>query len=153
MKSAALGAIAGLVATVPMSAWMWFASKRGWLVEQAPQTVTRRSSQQATGRKPAAQKLDVLTTAVHLGIGGALGALFGVLVGRRTPGAVASTVVGVGYGLFVWVASYAALLPAVDLMPPPSSDHRRRPQVMVVAHVIFGSVLGALVSVARRSVR
>ena len=147
------GALCGLAATLPMSLWMWLASKRGWLVEQAPQTVTRRTTEQSTGKRPPPKALDLMTSAVHLGIGAGLGGLFGLLVGGRRISSPVAGALGVGYGLIVWLTSYAAILPAFDLMPPPTHDQRRRPQAMIVAHVIFGGVLGVLVSVVRRSVR
>jgi len=49
------------------------------------------------------------------------------------------------------VVSYMGWVPAVGLMPVATRDEPRRPVVMVLAHGVYGAVLGALVG--RRSRR
>jgi hypothetical protein len=47
------------------------------------------------------------------------------------------------------VVAYWSVLPGLDLMPAPPEDQRRRPAVMLLAHLIYGSVLGLLVGRSR----
>lgn len=91
-----------------------------------------------------------LATMNHFGFGASCGALFAVghaLVARRVRPPVLGTVAaGVGFGTMVWAVSYAGWVPALGVMPRPTRDRFGRPASMVVAHWIFGGVLGALVA-------
>jgi uncharacterized protein DUF6789 len=140
------GAAAGLVATLGMSAWMLVAQRVGWLSQQPPEKITHESIRRTTGVAPSGTSLDFLTALMHLGIGAGMGAAFGVIAPRRLA-AWAVSLLGVGYGLAIWLINYGHILPDLDLMPPPSEDERRRPQVMVVGHVVYGALLGATLSV------
>lgn len=87
------------------------------------------------------RRLDVATTVMHFGYGAGCGAVFGLAAPRfQTRGA--RGLVGLGFGAAVWAASYAAWIPALGLMPTPPKDQPLRPTVMVLAHLIFGALLG-----------
>jgi hypothetical protein len=50
----------------------------------------------------------------------------------------------------VWGASYAGSIPAVGILPPPDDDRTDRQRTMVIAHWIFGAVVGIVVAARRR---
>ncbi len=87
---------------------------------------------------------NALAVVLHLGVGAAAGGLFALLRGRlRMP--VAPALQGLAYGVVVWLVSYMGWVPAVGLLPVATRDEPRRPVGMVVAHGVYGAVLGALV--------
>ena len=141
------GSWAGVVATLFMSAVMLGAGRLGLMGEQPPERIGGR----ILGRLDpfhSEEERDVAGSALHLAIGAGLGVVFGLLrrfaPGMRLPGT------GVIYALGVWAASYAGVLPAVGLMPPPHRDRPGRPVAMIAAHVVFGIVLGRLMRPGRR---
>jgi putative membrane protein len=138
------GALAGALATVGMSLFMLLARRLGWLTEQAPERITRRSIARATGRPPRGATLDALTGVAHLGFGAAAGALYALIFRRGRGPSVPVPVIGALYGTFIWLASYWAILPALGLMPMPPRDERQRPLVMLIAHWIFGGLLALI---------
>jgi hypothetical protein len=137
------GAWAGMVATVPMSAWMLVAQQGGFLGQAPPRKIVRRLL--GKSRVPWGWRRDhrLTSTLGHFAFGAAAGALFGAVVPRKL-GRPTRTLLGSGYGVAIWAAAYAWLLPALDLMPPPRRDRPGRPRAMLLAHVVFGAVLGAL---------
>ena len=142
-RSLVTGAFAGTVATLPMSALMLAAQRAGLLTQQTPERITELSIERTAELDVEGRRLDALAAVAHLGFGAAAGALFAVIVGRRF-GAPVAGVVGIGYGLLIWLVAYKSTLPKIDLMPPPSLDQRRRPETMIAAHIVFGGVLGTL---------
>src|SRR4051794_7390136 len=139
------GAAAGIVGTLVMSVWMLVAQRAGWLSQQPPKKITHESVRRTTGARPSFGSLALLSAVVHLGIGAGAAMLYALMTPRRLripAGAAAGTVAG----LLMWVTSYVKLLPALDLMPAPTDDERRRPQAMIIGHVIYGAIVGALVS-------
>jgi hypothetical protein len=141
---AARGAIAGTLATLPMSVLMLAAQRAGWLTEQPPERITAVSLKRTAGDSPDGLALDALTAVVHLGVGAAAGAVYGAMVEPLRPERVPPAAWGAIYGSLFWALSYVALLPALGLMPPPARDERRRPPVMLASHCVFGGVLGVL---------
>ncbi len=142
--AALVGAGAGAAATLVMSMVMLPARWLGLLGTQPPRRVTDRlldaAGKGATTPEPARR---VGTAIVHLGTGAIGGALFGlarVLTARKVPAAV----IGPAYGAGVWSAAYVVAAPAVELFPPPWEDRPARPQVMFVAHLVFGFVTAVL---------
>ncbi|MBA2381393.1 MAG: hypothetical protein H0V73_04705 [Chloroflexi bacterium] len=133
-----------MAATLVMSMVMLPARWLGLLGTQPPRRITDRLLA-ASGRGNSTPELArrVGTALVHLATGAAFGALFGlarVVTPRRVPAAV----VGPAYGAGVWSAAYVVTAPAVELFPPPWKDRPARPQVMLVAHLVYGFVTAAL---------
>ena len=146
MNRAASGALAGLAATVPMTAVMKLAQRAlpaGERHPLPPRRVTMRALRKV-GVWPHVHLGETdrrgLTLAAHYGYGTAAGTVFGFLAPRNVPDAVAA---GVGFGLLVWAGSYLGLLPALDLHPPVTRETPRRNAMMIAAHVVWGAVLGA----------
>lgn len=143
------GAGAGLVATVVMSAVMLAADKLGATPQPPPQRITDHLLHRAGSRPPPPLRR-ALGTAAHVGFGVGAGAAYAALQGSgRLPGP--PTASGVGYALGVWATSYAGWIPALGAMPPPDEDHPGRVRTMVIAHVVYGAVLGGLVGRGRSS--
>lgn len=144
VRAVNLGALGGLVATAAMSVVM-LAAREGGLMGRLPpheiasKTVARTGLSDdvdADGREAAGW-------AGHLAFGAIAGALFaGLRALLRPPGS--GVVHGVLFALGVWLVSYQGWIPALRLLPPASRDHPERPAAMVAAHVVYGTVLGAI---------
>lgn len=139
------GALAGLLATVPMTLVMELLHRQLPRHERhslPPRTVTMQVAR-ATGQYQQldkAQRLG-LTLASHFAYGAITGSAYAPLARwlrlPLVPG-------GLGFGLLVWLISYLGWLPAVGLFPPPHREAPRRITLMIAAHVVWGLALGAL---------
>lgn len=137
------GAIAGTLATVPMTLFMYAMDR---LVpheegnELPPRQITEELAER-TGTKENAQEttLDLATQATHFGFGAATGAIYGSLAGRIP---LPPTVAGVGFGLAVWTASYVGALPRLGLQRAPDRRPVWRNATMIAGHLVWGAVLG-----------
>jgi len=136
------GAVAGLAATGPMTAWMLSAHRAlpgheryALPPEQITSVMLRRSGFEVP---PLGEAKHLAATSVaHLGYGAAAGGLYGGLAGR---GGAAT---GVMYGLGVWAGSYLALLPSQKILRSATEHPWRRNALMIAAHVVWGAALGA----------
>ena len=79
------GAAAGLAATAAMSAFMWGAQRAGFVGEQAPKLVMRRSLE-AVGEHPSGCRLRAISFVAHFVFGAAAGAAYGALSERLPSG-------------------------------------------------------------------
>jgi len=129
------GVAAGLVATVAMSTFMVAAERAGMMPGLPPRRIVDRF---APGLgEPAA---DVATVVSHAGYGAVAGAAFGsVAAGRRWV-----VPAGTAFGVLLWASGYEGWVPLANVLPPAHRDHRGRVITMVSAHLVYGSVLGAL---------
>lgn len=144
------GAIGGTAGTVAMSAVMVAAEKRGWLGEYPPRLIAGAALDVGGPHARGGRTRDVLAVAAHVGFGIAAGALFGVLHRRLRP-PIGPALHGAVYASLVWGLGYKGGIPALGIMPPPERDRPGRPAAMLLAHWVFGSVLGAVLD--RRSPR
>jgi hypothetical protein len=139
------GAAGGVVGTAAMSGFMLGAHRAGLIGKQPPQKILEHALHRA-GIAPRHVDKDTrkaLSTIDHFAFGAAAGGLFGAFraaTGMRRHAALE----GVAFGSLVWLVSYAGWVPALGIMPPPHRDRRGRPTAMVVAHWIYGGVLGAV---------
>jgi len=142
------GALAGLAATIPMSGVVALGYATGLIANPPPRGITanvkRRLGLGAHERSP---QFNLTWMAAHLGYGVGCGVVY-ALVRPLLPTAALPT--GLLYGLLVWGSSYLGALPALDLYPPPQHDTPTRAKLMVVAHLVFGAVLGLLVGSPRQ---
>jgi hypothetical protein len=142
----AVGALAGLAATVPMTAVMAGIHRLLPRYERyplEPYRVTTRLARRAgvSGRLSRRQR-EAAATVAHFGYGAAAGAAF-VPLAARLP--VPLALAGAVFGLLVWAASYAGWLPALGVLTPPDKQPRRRNALLVIAHVVWGAAMGWLV--------
>jgi uncharacterized membrane protein YagU involved in acid resistance len=144
------GARAGLCATLAMSLLMAGLQRSGALGRMPPRTIVRRSlAKLGIGTRSAPSTEKALSTAAHFAFGATQGALYALLseAAAHTPASRASrpsAATGVPFGLLVWAANYAIGLPALGIFQPPSRDRPGRPTSMILAHVVYGYALSAV---------
>ena len=136
------GAIAGAVATVPMSAVMLAAQKAGALPKQPPEEIVDSALDAADVEVDEATS-NVLATLNHFAFGASIGAGYSALR-RATSERGDAAVVGIAYALAVWFASYQGWVPRITPLPRATDDREDRQAVMAGAHVVYGAVLGVL---------
>ncbi len=128
-----LGAIAGAVATLPMTATMRAIHRRLPKQERYP-APPRELIDSAAGDLPDAAARD-LTLAAHYAYGAATGALIAAVVPRPSRAA------GAAAGVAVWAASYLGWIPAAGLLKPATEHPARRNFMMIAAHLVWGTAL------------
>ena len=148
MRAATQGLISGTIATLGMSLPFYIFKKSGLQGEHPPKRVMQ-GLIKAIGETPDEPKLSVLTAVGHLGFGMLAGSLFAAvrekLGSKRQP-----ALVGAAYGLGIWALSYKGVVPALRFMPPPEKDRPGRVFSNVLAHLVYGSLLGIGVSQAEK---
>jgi hypothetical protein len=144
VRDLANGAIAGLLATIPMTVMMLLAQRRLPARERyrlPPKKITAELAKgvgaESLRHDPA---LTVVSGAAHLGYGAVAGSLFTAALGdtSRDP------LVGMTYGFGVWAISYLGLMPALGLHEPATDHPWRRNLLMIAAHGVWGSSLAGL---------
>jgi hypothetical protein len=141
MRSPIAGALAGFLATLPMTAVMHAGHRRLPETERypmPPRLIIERVTAELGGEDAQRQ----LTALLHYAYGAASGAVYGCLsdgTGGRTGLATGTT-----YGLLVWAASYLGWIPAVDILHPATRHPRDRVAIMLAAHVVWGGGTGLL---------
>jgi hypothetical protein len=142
------GAVAGVAATVPMSGVMLGARRLGMLPVLPPEDITDRATARA-GAHVDEETSDAMSVVSHLGYGAATGAAYRLAVPQRLQGMPT----GVAYGLAIYAGSYLGWLPALRLRPHDQGRRNAPTAVMVLAHAVFGAVLGlASARATRRTV-
>ena len=141
MKRLLRGALAGGLATAPMSAVMMGAKQLGLVGGMPPEKITAKFLNRGGIRRSEVQQ-DVLATLTHFGFGAAAGAAFGVVAPRRL---IARVPLGMAYGAGIWGVSYMGWVPALGIMPPADRDRRDRQMVMLASHLVYGTALALLV--------
>ena len=127
-----LGAVAGFVATLPMSIAM--RKLHGSLPEEErypapPRELIDSTTEEAVPEEPAR---DLTIVAHHL-----YGAATGALVAAALPRAGA--VSGAAAGVAVWTGSYLGWIPTVGLLRPATDHPERRNGMMIAAHLVWGA--------------
>ena len=144
MRKLVRGAIAGAVATVPMTLVMVTLFRR-LPPEQRyplpPRLITEDIAERA-GADPVMDDpaLTRATLAAHFGYGAATGALFPLIARRRYPLAL----IGPGYGIAIWAASYLGWIPALRMLPPATRQPVERNALMLTAHIVWGAALAGV---------
>ena len=145
MKELLKGAVAGLIATVPMTLAM--KAMHSQLPEEEkyplPPRLIVENAAERTGVEEELDETDQfqLTVASHFAYGAATGALYNGAL--RLANIQPTAVNGVMYGLGVWTLSYLGFLPAVGLLTPATEHPARRNALMIASHVVWGATLGA----------
>lgn len=136
--------LAGTLATVPMSLFMLAAhrflpGKQRYALP--PEVITAEVSRRSRARLHWNKKVLVGSTLLsHFGYGAAMGALYTPL--ERTS-FLPAPVRGTLFGLGVWASSYLGLLPLLRFRAAGHREPGHRNLMMILAHVIWGSVMGA----------
>lgn len=130
------GLLAGVAATLPMTAVIAAGRAAGWLGTPPPEEITANAAARGkVGDELSPPAFDVAWFAAHLGYGGLCGAVYSSLRSHLPASDLAA---GLAYGLAVWAVSYGGLVPALGLYPSPRRDLPSRIAVMIAAHAVFG---------------
>lgn len=146
------GAVAGLLATAPMSAVMlsWHRKLPWW--QQGPLPPDRLTTRvlDSIGLKKLDEKgHQPLTWISHFGYGAASGSFYPIM--GRLP--LSPLVKGMLYGLIVWTGSYLGWIPAAGLLEPATEHPKQRNLLMIVAHLVWGATTAALFDLWNREPR
>jgi hypothetical protein len=140
------GAVAGMIATAPMTMAMEGMHSQLPAPEQyplPPAEIVEQVSGEPVGRAPMGRGEGAAASlALHFAIGAAGGAIYGPLASRLHPDPIVG---GVTFGLAVWTTGYLGLLPALGILRPATEHPPRRNALMIAAHVVWGAALGLLV--------
>lgn len=136
------GAIAGSVATVPMTISMLI----GWRLLPGreryplpPREITQDLAKRlGIGDRLTDGQLTAATMLSHFGYGAFFGSTY-ALMEKRVP--LRSGAKGVLAGLMLWVASYLGWLPALGILKPATRHPWRRNVLMILAHIVWGLTL------------
>jgi hypothetical protein len=142
MEPLARGALAGLVATVPMTAVIGAGRAAGLMGTPPPVEITENIAEQA-GQDPDRQSPEFQTAwlAAHVGYGTACGAIFSAI---RPVLPRSDLVAGLLFGAAVWGVSYISLMPSLNLYPSAEDDSNQRQAVMIAAHAAYGTALASV---------
>ncbi|HEX2997697.1 MAG TPA: DUF6789 family protein [Anaerolineales bacterium] len=137
------GAMAGLVATIPMSISMligWSLLPRREKYHLPPRLLTEEIAERAgiEGRMSEAE-LTSASVLSHFGYGALAGSTYALLE-RKIP--VASSLKGGVAGLLVWGLSYLGWVPVLKILPSATEHPWRRNLIMILAHLVWGVTLG-----------
>lgn len=139
------GSLAGLVATVPMTAAMELLFRQLPSRQQYPlpprEITDELTEQTGVGDELPEPHQQALAVAAHFGYGSVMGGLYGALFGSRSQ---APLMQGTIFGLGVWAGSYLGLLPGLGILKPATEHPMRRNLLMIAAHVVWGGALGTL---------
>src|SRR5919205_342278 len=125
MNALVRGSVAGVIATVPMTAVIAAGRAAGLLHTPPPQQITAKAEKEA-GVPPSSFSRETFHAswlAAHVGFGAASGVVFSLVRGFL-PGSRTSR--GVIYGLLVWAANYVGIMPSLGLYPWPTEDSASR---------------------------
>ncbi len=137
-------ALAGLIATMPMTAVMLLMYRflpRSEKYPLPPRQITMKMAQEmgAKDELDRPQERTAATLVGHFSYGVGAGAVYPLAAGwLPLPGWLR----GILYGLVVWLVSYMGWVPAANLLPKPSDTPQRRNALMIAAHMVYGATLG-----------
>ena len=125
------GAIAGFVATAPMTAVMYRMHRRLGGKKRYP--LPPREIVETVAPALEGEPAKSTTLAAHFAYGALSGAALAAIDRKPT---ISSGIAG---GMGVWVASYFGWVPAFAILKPPSHHPGHRNKLMILAHVMWGS--------------
>lgn len=138
------GAIAGVAATVPMTAVMLYLHRQIPGKERRmlpPEQITKKIADQIGAGEIVEQETEREAVSVvnHFAYGAASGALYALIAPKiNLPPAVKGT----AFGLLVWTGSYLGWLPLFGVRQPATERPTSENAMMIAAHFVFGAVLG-----------
>ena len=139
------GAVAGTVATIPMTAFMLLMQRalpRWQHYDLPPEKLTDELADRMGVKKYLNKPQKVgLALIAHFAYGAAMGMLYTLLMQRGNIKTFSFLVKGNIFGLAVWGASYLGLLPAMQMSTTAPREPLQRNLLMIAAHSIWGTVL------------
>ena len=142
METLARGALAGLAATVPMTAVIGAGRAAGLMGTPPPVEITENVAEQA-GEDPDRQSSEFQAAWLsgHVGYGAACGVIFAAI---RPVLPRSDLAAGLLFGVAVWGVSYIGLMPSLNLYPSVQDDSNQRKAVMIAAYAVFGASLATV---------
>jgi uncharacterized membrane protein YagU involved in acid resistance len=145
MNAVIKGALAGFIATIPMTLAMKVLHAQLPREERyplPPRLIVESTAEKLEVQDDLSEENEyALTVTSHFSYGSATGAIYGA--GLALQGVEPSITNGVAYGLGVWTISYLGLLPGLGILTPATEHPARRNALMIAAHVVWGAALGA----------
>ena len=143
MNKILFGALAGIVATVPMTFLMIEWHKRLPLEEKYPlpprEIFDELTEKAGVDRHLSETQKTNLSLIGHFAYGATTGAVYVPLVSLvQTPNPVNGAV----YSLGIWAASYLGWLPALRVLRSADEHPAQRNALMITAHIVWGAALG-----------
>lgn len=136
------GAIAGSVATVPMTISMligWRLLPRREKYPLPPREITEELAERVGKVDELTENQLIAATLVsHFAYGAVSGSMYALFEKRISVG---GRLKGVLAGLILWAGSYLGWLPAIGILKPATQHPWRRNLLMILAHVVWGMTL------------
>ncbi len=137
--------LAGTMATVPMTLFLLAIHRflpRWQRYALPPEEVTKELAQRThLERYLNKPRLLAISLVSHFGYGATMGGLYGLLSGLiHLPALLKGTL----FGIAIWAASYLGWMPLVHISAEAPREPLQRNLMMIVAHIIWGSVTGVL---------
>lgn len=133
------GAIGGIIATLPMTvamAGLFRTLPRDERYPLPPREITEDLMQKSgVEQQLDEEQLTGLSLLAHFAYGGLTGALY-PLAFRHVEHPL---LLGSGYGLAIWGASYLGWIPALKILPPATRQPVNRRRLMIGVHIIWGA--------------
>jgi hypothetical protein len=150
LGAVARGLLAGVAGTAAMTAWQELAAKLQssgeesegssaapkdpWEEAPAPAIVAKRVGEGVFHEDVPADKIELLTNAMHWGYGTTWGVAFGLVAGTTGRSTLRG---GLAFGTGVWLASYAQLVP-MGLYEPPWKYPPKELALDLSYHLVYG---------------
>ncbi|MCU1405667.1 MAG: hypothetical protein JWQ43_1970 [Glaciihabitans sp.] len=135
VQRALTGTAAGALATGLMSGVFLIGDKLAFPNTRPPKIIVDKLWPRLDDRMA-----DHVALATHLVYGAAGGKVYALV----TPPRMQNVGTGIVYGLGVWAASYEGWVCGFGILPPAHRDNRGRAITILLAHVVYGAVLGAV---------
>lgn len=136
------GAISGIIATVPMTVFMFKGHSKLAPRDQyplPPREIVDDLAEKAGVREFMSEKtMEEVTWFSHFSYGAFVGALY---AGMKSSLPGDAFVKGTTFGLAVWSGSYLGWLPALNILKPATEHPYQRNILMIAAHVVLGTTL------------
>jgi uncharacterized membrane protein YagU involved in acid resistance len=101
-----------------------------------PRLITMKTAEEAGVKQDLDENQRLATTLLaHFGMGAVAGTLYGLWT-RRLP--LPRPLAGATYGLAVWAANYAGVLPSLGLLESPVRRPRQRTALLIASHLVWG---------------
>ena len=143
-NSLLFGALAGLVATVPMTVAMQLVRRQLPFLQRQRRLPPEQITLAMADTVDLKDKLNdaeksALVAVGHFGYGAASGAVYGGLVNRGDSSPVLS---GAGFGLALWGVSYLGWLPALGIRRSAAEEPSGINVMMIGSHLVWGVATG-----------
>ena len=143
------GAVAGTLATIPMTLTMKTLHRQIPKKERKPlppEQITMEIAEDIGAEDLLDEKIEreAVTLFNHFAYGAAAGAVYAAVAENVD---LPPALKGIGYGLAVWTGSYLGWLPLAGILPPATEHPASQNRTMIAAHVVWGAALGAALEI------